>query len=190
MERTMGPMAEEEIILVDEDDNPLGFETKLEAHRDGGKLHRAFSIFIFDSAGRMLLQRRARTKYHFGGLWANACCGHPRKDETLTDAANRRLGEEFGFQAQIEEAFTFIYRATDQNSGLTEYEFDHVFLGSFDGKPHPNPDEIGEWKWVKAADLVADLERNPQDYTPWFRISAARAIEHHRSWTDTDTRSG
>ncbi len=168
----------EELILVDNDDNPVGFETKLGAHESGGKLHRAFSVFVFDRAGRMLLQRRAKEKYHFGGLWTNACCGHPKKGEKLADAARVRLEEEFGFDAEVEEVFSFVYRATDADSGLTEHEFDHVFYAGFEGEPRPDPDEIEAWKWVAPAELTADLRRNPNDYTPWFVISAPRVIEN------------
>ncbi len=167
----------EEVILVDEDDNPMGFETKLRAHEDGGKLHRAFSVFIFDRAGKMLLQRRAKRKYHFGGLWTNACCSHPKRGEKLPDAVPARLQQEFGFSTEMEEIFSFVYRASDVKSGLTEYEFDHVFYGEFNGEPCPDPDEIEVWKWVDPAELTADLESNPQDYTPWFRIAAPRVLE-------------
>ena len=167
----------EELILVDDDDNPVGSETKLRAHENGGRLHRAFSVFVFDRAGRMLLQRRAEKKYHFGGLWTNACCGHPRKGEGLEDAVHRRLREEFGFDTDLTEMFSFVYRATDGKSGLTEHEFDHVFYGEFGGEPRPDPDEIDGWRWVHPARLVAHLEGNPHEYTPWFGIAAARVIE-------------
>ena len=168
----------EEIILVDENDNPIGFETKLKAHENGGKLHRAFSIFVFDAAGRMLLQRRAKTKYHFGGLWSNACCSHPKRGEELEDAARVRLQQEFGFDTGVEEIFDFLYRASDAKSGLTEYEFDHVFCGEFNGEPRPNPDEIDDWKWVGLAELLVDLKNNPHQYTPWFKIALPRLIEN------------
>jgi len=168
----------EEIILVDENDNPIGFETKLKAHENGGKLHRAFSIFVFDAAGRMLLQHRAKKKYHFGGLWTNACCGHPRKGEKLEDAARVRLQQEFGFDTGVEEIFDFLYQASDANSGLTEYEFDHVFCGEFNGEPQPNPDEIDDWKWVDLTELLVDLKNDPHQYTPWFKIALPRLIEN------------
>jgi len=168
---------EEMIVLVDPSDRTVGFEEKLMAHENGGKLHRAFSIFVFDGAGRMLLQRRSRKKYHFGGLWTNACCGHPRQGEALSDAARRRLREEFGFDAELEEAFSFVYRAHDPASRLTEHEFDHVFRGRFDGDPRPDPEEAEDWEWVDPARLVTDLERNPHRYTPWFRMVVGRVIE-------------
>ena len=168
---------DEEIVLVDENDNPIGFETKLKAHENGGKLHRAFSVFVFDRTGKMLLQRRAKTKYHFGGLWSNACCGHPKQGEELRDAVGARLQQEFGFRTELKEIFDFIYRAPDAKSGLTEYEFDHVFYGEFNGEPRPNPDEIEDWRWIELAELLADLKNNPHDYTPWFRIATLRVIE-------------
>jgi isopentenyl-diphosphate Delta-isomerase len=166
-----------EIILVDDGDNPVGSASKLGAHLDGGRLHRAFSVFVFDPSGNMLLQRRARSKYHFGGLWTNACCGHPRPGEDTGAAARRRLDEEFGFETEIRELFQFTYLATDEASGLTEYELDHAFHGEFDGEPRPNPEEIEDWRWVRAEDLLADLAANPRIYTPWFRIAAERVLE-------------
>ncbi|HEX2098527.1 MAG TPA: isopentenyl-diphosphate Delta-isomerase [Rubrobacteraceae bacterium] len=167
----------EEIILVDENDNLVGFETKLKAHEDGGKLHRAFSIFVFDARGRLLLQRRAKKKYHFGGLWSNTCCGHPKKGEELQDAAQARIQQEFGFDTRLKELFSFLYRASDAGSGLAEHEFDHVFYGEFDGDPRPNPDEIEDWKWVDVTELMSDLENNPHRYTPWFKIAIQDVIE-------------
>jgi len=170
-------LKEQQLILVDSDDNPVGATSKLDAHLDGGSLHRAFSVFVFDLSGNMLLQRRARTKYHFGGLWSNACCGHPRPGERTEDAARTRLGEEFGFETEIRELFKFTYLATDVASGLTEYELDHVFYGEFDGEPLPDPDEIEDWRRVRPEDLLADLDANPQLYTPWFRVAAERVLE-------------
>ncbi len=166
----------DELILVDEQDNPVGYETKLRAHENGGRLHRAFSIFIFNDAGEVLLQRRAAGKYHFGGLWTNACCSHPRRGQSTLDAAHTRLQEEFGFDADLTERFTFIYRAPDPTSGLTEHEFDHVFTGRFDGEPRPNPDEIGDWKWVWPEELLADVKARPDTYTPWFRLVVERVL--------------
>jgi isopentenyl-diphosphate Delta-isomerase len=167
----------QEIILVDENDGPIGFETKLRAHENGGKLHRAFSVFVFNAAGKLLLQRRAEEKYHFSGLWTNTCCSHPGKGEKLQDAVHRRLREEFGFDTVLEEAFSFIYRASDARSGLSEYEFDHVFFGQFDGEPRPDLDEIEDWKWVGLTELMVDLENNTHGYTPWFRIAIHQVIE-------------
>ena len=166
----------DQVVLVDERDNPVGVEAKLPAHQRGGRLHRAFSVFIVNREGKMLLQRRARGKYHFGGLWTNACCSHPRRGQATLDAAHLRLREEFGFDTVLAERFTFTYRATDPTSGLTEHEFDHVFTGRFDGTPRPNPAEIGEWKWVRPADLLADVAARPSAYTPWFKIAVERVL--------------
>jgi isopentenyl-diphosphate delta-isomerase len=166
----------QQVILVDENDQPLGTEDKLMAHQNGGRLHRAFSIFVFNSAGQMLLQRRSRHKYHFGGLWTNACCSHPRPGESLEQGARTRLNNEFGFEVPLKESFSFTYRATDAASGLTEHEFDHVLIGRFDGQPRPNPDEIDEWKWVTPNHLREDVQRHPQDYTPWFQLCLEQVL--------------
>lgn len=170
------PADSDELILVDEHDNPVGFETKLRAHESGGKLHRAFSVFVFNRAGEMLLQRRAVTKYHFGGLWTNACCSHPRRGEETLDAAHLRLRHELGFDTDLRGLFSFVYRAADPISGLTEHEFDHVFVGEFDGTPCPNPDEVAEVKWVEPATLIADVRANPKAYTPWFSLVVGRVL--------------
>ena len=164
----------ENVILVDDMDKPLGYEEKMSAHSNGGKLHRAFSIFIFNSKGEVLLQLRAKAKHHFRSLWTNPCCSHPRKDETLEQAAHRKLKQEFGFDTDLREVFSFIYKATDPESHLTEHEFDHVFIGRFDEKPKPNPDEIDDWKWTTPSQLSKDIAANPGQYTPWFRIAFDR----------------
>jgi len=168
----------EEIILVDETDKEIGFEEKIKAHSNGGKLHRAFSIFILNSGGKLLLQLRSVKKHHFGGLWTNTCCSHPRKGEKLEVAIHRKLLQEFGFDTELRESFSFTYRADDAKSGLTEHEFDHVFMGLFNGKPKPNPEEIDDWKWVDLEDLKRDVTRNPGKYTPWFKLALDKVIEH------------
>lgn len=168
----------EEIILVDENDKELGFIEKMQAHVNGGKLHRAFSIFIFNKEGKLLLQQRAKSKYHFGGLWTNTCCSHPNKGEDLKDAVHRKLKQEFGFDTDMKELFSFLYRAEDPKSGLAEYELDHVFIGSFDGTPQPNPEEIEEFKWITIDELQKDIEDNPDSYTPWFKICLGKVVEH------------
>jgi isopentenyl-diphosphate delta-isomerase len=177
------PAARDAVVLVDEQDRPVGIEAKLKAHQEGGRLHRAFSVFIFDRAGRMLLQRRSTKKYHFGGLWTNACCSHPQPGERVADSARARLREEFGFDADLAPAFTFVYRADDPASGLTEHEFDHVFFGRFDGHPAPNADEIDEWTWTPLADLAADVRAHPEKYTPWFRVALDQVLS--RRGTET-----
>jgi isopentenyl-diphosphate Delta-isomerase len=171
-----GSSQSDDLILVDEQDNPIGYDAKLCVHQNGGRLHRAFSIFIFNSAGEMLLQRRATGKYHFGGLWTNACCSHPRRGQSLLDAAHLRLGEEFGFDTDLRELFSFIYRASDPISGLTEHEFDHVLVGAFDGKPLPNVEEIAGWKWVSPDEVLADVRARPGAYTPWFAQAVERVL--------------
>jgi isopentenyl-diphosphate delta-isomerase len=167
----------EEVILVDELDREIGHAEKLEAHRGGGRLHRAFSIVLFDGAGRMLLQRRAASKYHFGGLWTNACCGHPRRGEEVAAAARRRLREELGVEAELREAFSFCYTASDARSGLTEREFDHVFVGVLAGEARPDPREIDELRWAECAELPGELRAQPERYTPWFGQLLARLPE-------------
>lgn len=164
----------EEVVLVDEMDREAGVASKLAAHEDGGRLHRAFSVFVFDSAGRVLLQRRAEEKYHFGGLWSNACCGHPRPGEDVREAASRRLWEEMGISPELEPATSFVYEAFDPASGLTEREYDHVFFGRYDGEPVPDPGEAEGWAWSDPEELAADLAERPGGYTPWFPIAAER----------------
>jgi len=160
---------EEKVVLVDEKDNKLGIEEKLAAHKSGA-LHRAFSIFIYNSAGEMLLQQRADSKYHSGGMWTNACCSHPRLNEDVEQAAHRRLQEEMGFDCALKKLFDFIYFARlDQN--LIEHEFDHVFSGTYDGKIYLNPSEAKDYKWINIDSLKSDIKKNPQQYTVWFKIA-------------------
>ena len=156
------------VVLVDENDQDLELMEKMEAH-EKGLLHRAFSVFILNDKGELMLQRRALEKYHSGGLWTNTCCSHPRQGETVEAAAHRRLMEEMGFDCNIEKAFDFIYRA-ELDKGLTEHEFDHLFIGHFSGQPQINPDEVAEWKWMGIDDVRKDLAENPQNYTAWFTI--------------------
>jgi len=155
------------IILVDKKDREIGSEFKLKAHREG-KLHRAFSIFVFNSTGQMLLQRRALKKYHSGGLWTNTCCSHPKVGENILEAGHRRLKEEMGFDCKLVEVFSFVYKAKlDHN--LAEYEFDHVLFGKFNRNPVINKNEVAETKWVDLDLLTKDLKINPQIYTFWFK---------------------
>lgn len=157
----------EDIILVDENDNELGTGEKLKVHQNG-RLHRAFSILIFNRQGEMMLQQRAGTKYHSPSLWTNACCSHPRPGETIAMAARRRLKEEMGFECEMKEIFSFVYKVKLEN--LIEYEFDHVFLGIFDGKPQLNKEEADSWKWMGVKEMATDVIKNPQNYTAWFKI--------------------
>ncbi len=157
------------VILVDEKDRPVGVMEKLQAHKRGGSLHRAFSVFIFNDEGELLLQRRSRTKYHSGGLWTNTVCSHPRPGELTHEAAERRIPEEMGFKTNVEHIGEFIYRA-DVGNGLTEFEYDHVFAGIFNGNPYPNPEEAEDWKWMDFVDVISDVKKHPEKYTAWFRI--------------------
>lgn len=158
---------EEYVILVDEKDNQIGTEEKMQAHKEG-KLHRAFSVFVFNSRGQMMLQKRAKSKYHSGGLWTNTCCSHPRLGEDVKAAATRRLKEEMGFTCELKKLYGFIYKTGFEN-GLMEHELDHVFVGNFNGQPKINAEEVGEWKWIDLNDLKKDMGKNTQNYTFWFK---------------------
>jgi isopentenyl-diphosphate Delta-isomerase len=156
------------VVLVDENDIHTGLMPKLEAHEQG-LLHRAFSVFLFNTRGEMLLQKRAADKYHSAGLWSNACCSHPRPGERTADAAKRRLAEEMGMSCELTEVFCFIYKAALENN-LTEYEFDHVFAGVTDNVPAPDDAEVADWRYMNMADLETALANNPQEYTAWFKL--------------------
>ncbi|MEE1086811.1 MAG: isopentenyl-diphosphate Delta-isomerase [Schaedlerella sp.] len=162
------------LILVDTSDNEIGSATKEEAHRIG-QLHRAFSVFIIND-GKMLIQKRNINKYHSGGLWANACCSHPRFGETLDEAVPRRMIEEIGFACKVEEVGHFVYR-TQYHESLYEFEFDHVFLGNYAGEVEFNEEEIEEVKWITFHDLKKDLVKHPEKYSSWFMIAAPMVLE-------------
>ena len=162
-------MSMENVILVDEKDNQVGLMPKLEAHQKG-LLHRAFSVFIFNSDYKLLLQKRASSKYHSGGLWTNTCCSHPRDGEDIIDAANRRLDEEMGIKTSLRKVFDFIYTAELDNN-LIENEFDHVLYGVYDIDPIINKDEAEDFKWVDMETLKNDIENNKDQYTVWFKIA-------------------
>ena len=162
----------EQVILVDEKDNQIGTMEKLEAHRQG-KLHRAFSVLIYNSKGEMLLQKRAAGKYHSGGLWTNACCSHPAPGEKMEDATTRRVKEEMGIQTQPEFSYSFIYKVLLEGN-LIEHELDHVYIAKFDGAPVINPDEVEDWKFANMDWLKKDIDRHPELYTYWFKL-----ILHH-----------
>lgn len=169
---------EQEVILVNEHDEQHGIAPKMHAH-ENGLLHRAFSIFIFNTSGEMLLQQRALDKYHGGGLWTNACCSHPRPGELLTDAVTRRLEEEMGFTARLEKIFDFVYRA-DVENGLVEHEFDHVFAGVYDGPVMFNSDEVMDSRYVPMDEIAETLKIAPAQYTTWFRLIFERIYEWHK----------
>jgi isopentenyl-diphosphate Delta-isomerase len=159
----------EEVVLVNERDEPIGTMEKMAAHEQA-LLHRAFSIFIFNQQGDMLLQQRALSKYHSGGLYTNACCSHPRPNELVTDAAQRRLFEEMGFVTPLQKAFTFTYKAAFDN-GLTEYEFDHVFVGQYEGTILPDPLEVATYCYKNVSLIEEEIATTPNKYTAWFLIA-------------------
>jgi isopentenyl-diphosphate delta-isomerase len=160
----------EVLVLVDSEDNPIGTATKTECHAGKGKLHRALSVFIFNSKGEILLHKRSKEKQLWPLFWTNACCTHPREGEKVEEAAHRRLKEEMGFDCDLKKIFTFEYKAEYDNLG-SENEFDHVFFGKYEGLVFANTKEVEEWKWFGANELKHDLEKNPQIYTPWFKIA-------------------
>ena len=166
------------VVLVDQDDQKLGLMEKQQAHV-AGLLHRAFSVFVFNSKGELMIQQRAASKYHSPTLWTNTCCSHPRDNETYEQAAHRRLEEEMGFDCELEYKFNFIYKAHLEND-LIEHELDHVFIGTFDDEPKLNPDEVMAYRWVELDDLKKDMEKNPQNYTAWFKI----IFEHYVSYIE------
>ena len=163
---------QEAVILVDESDRPVGIMEKMEAHRRA-LLHRAFSVFIFNSMGEMLLQQRAKEKYHSAGLWTNACCSHPRPGEDTREAAIRRLREELGFSTELEKLFEFTYRSAFDN-GLTEYEFDHVFIGKYDREITPNGAEVSDYRFLSFPAIETEMEVAPERFTSWFRLAFPR----------------
>lgn len=163
-----------EVILVNERDEEVGRQEKLKAHLNG-ELHRAFSVFIFNSKGEMLLQQRALHKYHSGGLWTNACCSHPSPGETTDKAAERRLNEEMGFTVPVNKQFDFVYKAHFDN-GLTEYEFDHVYTAIYDGPVNFNTDEVMDVEYIPMEDLAQSLQSHPDKYTAWFQIAFPKIL--------------
>ena len=159
---------EENVILVDVLDNQLGLMPKMEAH-EKAVLHRAFSVFIFNDEGELMLQQRAAHKYHSPLLWTNTCCSHQRDGESNIEAGKRRLIEEMGFKTNLKEIFSFVYKAPFDN-GLTEHELDHVMIGNFNGTPKINPDEVASYKWMTLEAVKKDIDLQPKLYTAWFKI--------------------
>lgn len=174
----------EELILVNENDQVVGVGEKIHIHQTGA-LHRAFSVYIFNSSDQLLLQKRSSTKYHSKGLWTNTCCGHPRLGESIEEASRRRLGEEMGFDCEVRKVFEFIYHAKLDN-GLYEHEFDHVMIGRFNDSPTPNREEVDEWKWVDLTTVRLDMEKHAEDYTYWFRVSFDQLCQSFKSALDSD----
>ena len=167
---------EEQVILVNEKDEPIGLMGKMEAH-EKGLLHRAFSVFVFNSKQEVLLQQRAACKYHSPNLWTNTCCSHPRAGETNQQAGERRLQEEMGLQVPLQEVFSFIYKAPFDN-GLTEHEYDHVLIGYSDAQPQINPEEVASWKWLSLEAIKEDILQAPERYTAWFKIIFEEYYHH------------
>ena len=169
-------MAEEHVILVNEKDQEIGLMPKLEAHQKA-VLHRAFSVFIFNSENELMLQQRASDKYHSPNLWTNTCCSHQRSGESNIQAGTRRLYEEMGFTTSLKEITSFIYKAPFDN-GLTEHELDHIMVGYYNEDPVINSEEVEDWKWMKIEDVKKDISLNPDLYTAWFKIIFKNFYNH------------
>ncbi|MFY0255870.1 isopentenyl-diphosphate Delta-isomerase [Chitinophaga sp. 30R24] len=169
-------MKSPDVILVNEQDEAIGTMEKMEAHLKG-MLHRAFSIFIVNDAGEILLQRRALEKYHSPGLWTNACCSHPFPGETVIAAAHRRLQEELGFDCELHEIFSFTYR-TEFDNGLTEHEFDHVLLGTYNGNIHPDLSEVSDYRYLSSARVQELMISDPAAFTSWFHLALPLVLQH------------
>ncbi|BCY27207.1 isopentenyl-diphosphate Delta-isomerase [Flavobacterium okayamense] len=174
-------MAEEKVILVDINDEPIGLMEKIAAHEQA-LLHRAFSVFILNDNNEIMLQQRAASKYHSPLLWTNTCCSHQRPGETNIQAGKRRLQEEMGFEVELTELFHFIYKAPFDN-GLTEHELDHVMIGKYNEEPKINKEEVESWKWMSIDVIKTDMQENPEKYTAWFKIifeEFNHYIENHK----------
>lgn len=169
-------MKEEEVILVNQNDEPIGTMPKMEAH-EKARLHRAFSVFVLNDKNQIMLQQRASHKYHSPLLWTNTCCSHQRVGETNLEAGKRRLMEEMGFKTELKELFSFIYKAPFDN-GLTEHEFDHVMIGYCNDSPTINQDEVADWKWMSPSKVKEDIFENPDKYTAWFKIIFEKFYQH------------
>ena len=168
----------DDVILVDLEDNIIGTMQKMEAH-EKGRLHRAFSVFIFNTKGELLLQQRAMDKYHSGGKWTNTCCSHPRYGEDTLDAAHRRLNEEMSLACDLQYEFSFVYCA-DMPEGIFENEFDHVFFGITNDLPDPDPAEVEAYRYINIDVLKQDIETNPDNYTAWLRICFDKVTERYK----------
>ena len=172
------PSAQDALILVDSQDRRIGSQTKAECHRHPLPLHRAFSVFLFDQGGRMLITQRSKKKTTWPGFWSNACCSHPREGEPTEEAAHRRLGEELGISAELRFLFKFEYQA-DYDATWGEHELDHVFVGRYDGPLRPDGDEVEEAKFIDVEELKRDVQENPDRYTPWFKMSLERVLKEY-----------
>ncbi len=166
----------EQVVLVDEQDKETGVMEKLQAHVEG-RLHRAISVFVFNSKNELLLQQRAAGKYHSANLWTNTCCSHPRPGEDTLTAAHRRLKEEMGMACELNEKFSFIYQ-TPFDNGLSEHELDFVFTGIFNGTPRINASEVAAFRWISLPDLEQEIAEHPQRFTIWFKLILKEYLEH------------
>lgn len=171
----------EQVILVDTQDEEMGIMEKMKAHKLG-ILHRAFSIFIFNTKGELLLQQRAFDKYHSGGLWTNTCCSHPRPQENIAAAAHRRLQEEMGFDTDINHAFSFIYKV-QLDHGLIEHEYDHVFIGVYENEIVPNKDEVASYCYKSIETISSDIANQPELFTEWFKIAFHQVVQAQSNTT-------
>ena len=169
---------DEPLILVDEQDLPIGHTDKWSCHQGEGQLHRAFSAFVFDDQGRLLLQQRSDQKLLWPGIWSNSCCSHPRKGETLAYATQRRLREELGFETPLEHLFWFTYHARWKDVG-SERELCHVFVGRYDGEVQVNPNEVADWRWISLPDLDAEIAAEPDRFSPWMKMELERLKADH-----------
>ncbi len=174
---------DEPLILVDERDNEIGYRSKGDCHQGHGILHRAFSIFLFDQRGRVLLQQRAAGKPLWPLYWSNSCCSHPRRGETLEQALHRRLHEELGLDAELEFAYKFIYQADFGDKGA-EHELCHVYIGAASGEIRIHPDEIADWRWAPLEQVTEELEQNSERYTPWFKLEWKALMDQWRDRID------
>jgi len=176
-------MKEENVILVNEQDEAIGLMPKMEAH-EKALLHRAFSVFVFNAKGELMLQQRALNKYHSPGLWTNTCCSHQRDGETNLAAGARRLQEEMGFVVPLKELFSFIYKAPFDN-GLTEHELDHVMVGYSEASPSVNKEEVAAWKWMSMDDIATEIKEQPEHFTEWFKIIFDRVNTYLKNSNET-----
>lgn len=167
-------IGKQKVVLVDENDNEIGTKEKLAAHRDSD-LHRAFSLFVFNKNGELLLQQRALNKYHSGGLWSNTCCSHTVPGEDIEKTVHRKLKQEMGFDCPINRAYSFKYKIEFSN-GLSEHEYDHVFIGKYDGNIKPSKEEVANWRWITLENLKKEVKDNPDDFTYWFKLCFERAF--------------
>ena len=167
---------EEQVVVVSENDEILGLMEKMNAH-ENGILHRAFSVFLFNDKGEMLLQKRASGKYHSPNQWTNAVCSHPKIDETYLDGAQRRLKEELGITTDLTEKFSFIYKA-DVGQNLCEHELDHVFTGNYEGNFALNEEEVSEIRYISMQQLDEEMNANPEKFTEWFKIILKEYKDH------------